>query len=97
MNFGRTIPDYKTKNDYRGRTSSNNDYPTSVNLQYIQNGTIKQCRNPVRFLQPMNSLNWGTEGEKMKEKALSAKKTKQGLMGTPENLIRDIREIVKPE
>ena len=77
-----------------------NDFPTSVTLQYVHKNTIKTCKKPIRFLQPLDLWNWGSEGNHGNKKTktlVPTKKTKQGLLGTPKNPIHDIREILEPE
>ena len=77
--------------------NTSNDFPTSVSLQYVQNNTIKTCRKPIRFLQPLDLWNWGSEGREKTKTLMATKKAKQGLMGTPQNPIQDIRKIIGPE
>ena len=73
VHFGRTIPDYKTGNNYKPREMSHsNDFPTSVSLQYVHKNTIKTCRKPIRFLQPLDLYNWGSQGNQGNEKTLAA-------------------------
>jgi len=103
VHFGRTIPDYKTGNKYLTlrHMNTSNDFPTSVSLQYVHKNTIKTCKKPIRFLQPLDLYNWGSEnqgnGNGKAKTLIPTKKTKQGLMGTPQNPLEDIREVVGME
>ena len=100
VHFGRTIPDYKTGNNYKTRMNTSNDFPTSVSLQYVQKNTIKTCKN--RFAS-YNLLICGTgevrETREMKNKNSDAnKKGKTRITRySPQSPIQDIREVLEPE
>ena len=76
-----------------------NDFPTSVTLQYVHKNTIKTCKKPLRFLQPLNLWNFGEENQgNGKTKTLNPpKKPKQSLMGTSLNPIENILEVLELE
>jgi len=98
LHFGRSIPDYKNGNNYKPRMIPN-DFPTSVTLQYVHKNTIKTCKKPLRFLQPLDLWNFGSENPKNQGNSgkKSGKSGKSDLIGTPLNPIDNILEVLDLE
>ena len=95
LNYGRSIPDYRQRNDYKPRRVPN-DFPTSLTLQYVHKNTVKSTKKPLRFCQALDLINYGKENpEKTNKKTLNQpNKVKQGLLGTPANPVKHILDIV---